>query len=63
MDFYCKARNKKRCNEADLSTAFVQGELRKLPVIFLTTGDLTKKAKELLSKEFKNIIINKIEVV
>ncbi|MEA3431017.1 MAG: hypothetical protein U9R08_07120 [Nanoarchaeota archaeon] len=60
LDFFCKARNKKRCNEADLSTAFVKGALKKLPILFLTTGSLTKKAKETLKTDFKNIIINTI---
>jgi len=58
--YYCKAKNKKRISDSDLSSAFVQGQLKKLPVLFLTKGELTKKAKEMLSKEFKNIKIKKI---
>jgi len=61
LKFYCKAKNKKRCNEGDLSTAFVQGELKKLPVLFLTSGDLTKKAKDILTKDFKNMLIARLE--
>jgi len=53
LDFYCKAKNKKRVNDSDLSSAYVQGQLKKLPVLFLTKGDLTKKAKEILNTEFK----------
>jgi len=53
LDFYCKAKNKKRVNDSDLSSAYVQGQLKKLPVLFLTKGDLTKKAKEILNAEFK----------
>jgi len=58
--YYCKAKNKKRIGDSDLSSAFVQGQLKKLPILFLTKGELTKKAKEMLSKEFKNIKIKKI---
>lgn len=53
LEFYCKAKNKKRVNDSDLSSAYVQGQLKKLPVLFLTKGDLTKKAKEILNTEFK----------
>ena len=58
--YYCKARSKKRISDSDLSSAFVQGQLKKLPVLFLTKGELTKKAKDMLSKEFKSIKIKKI---
>jgi len=60
LTYYCKAKNKKRISDSDLSSAFVQGQLKKLPVLFLTKGELTKKANEMLSKEFKNIKIKKI---
>jgi glucan-binding YG repeat protein len=60
LQYYCKAKNKKRINDGDLSSAFVQGQIKKLPVLFLTNGDLTKRAKEMLDKEFKNIAIKKL---
>lgn len=50
LTYYCKAYNKKRISDADLSNAYVQGQLKKLPVLFLTKGQLTKKAKEILPK-------------
>jgi len=53
-DYYCRAKNKKKLNEGDLSTAYVIGQVKKLPVLFLSYGDLTKKAKSMLDKEFKN---------
>ncbi len=55
--YYCKAKNKKKCNEGDLSAAYLQGSTRKLPVLFLCTGQLTKKAEELLRTEFKGMIV------
>jgi len=61
IEYYCKARNKKSVSDADLSAAVVQGQLKKLPVLFLTTGELTKKAKELLNTELnKGLLIKKI---
>ncbi|MBI3033965.1 hypothetical protein HYY72_02300 [Candidatus Woesearchaeota archaeon] len=56
LSYYCYAKNKKVCNEADISYALVQGQVRKMPAIFLSSGELTKKAKELLnSSEFSNL--------
>ena len=60
LEFYCKAKNKKRVNDSDLSSAYAQGQLKKLPVLFLTKGELTKKAKEISEKEFRQIKIKKI---
>ncbi len=60
MEYYCKAKDKKRCNDGDLASAYIQGQSKKLPVLFLTTGELTKKAKDMLHKEFKGLTANKI---
>lgn len=53
LEYYCKAKNKKKITDSDLSSAYVRGQLKKLPVIFLTTGQLTKKANEILNKDIK----------
>lgn len=53
IEYYCKAKNKKSVSDSDISSAYVQGQLKKLPSMLLTTGDVTKKAKELLSKDIK----------
>ncbi len=58
--YYCKARSKKRFNDSDLSNVYVQGEIKKLPVLFLITGELTKKAQALLEEQFKNLNVKKI---
>ncbi|MBD3309745.1 hypothetical protein GF351_00850 [Candidatus Woesearchaeota archaeon] len=60
LPYYCKARKKKRINDGDISQAFLQGQLRKLPVMFLTTGELTKKAKAMIQKDFKGIVVRKL---
>lgn len=57
FEYYCRAKNKKNVSDADLSSTYVQGQLKKMPAILLTTGELSKNAKELMSKEFKLNII------
>lgn len=59
LHYYCKAKNKTKISDADLSHAFVQGQLKKLPVLFLTTGSLTKSAQELL-KELKGLTVKQV---
>jgi hypothetical protein len=58
-EFFCRAKKKKRVNDGDLSTAFVTGQIKKLPVLFVSPGDLTKKAKAMIDKEFKNQVFFK----
>ena len=60
LTYYCKARDKKSINENDLAGAFVQGQLRKLPVLFITQGTLTKRAKEMLEKDFRGMQVHKL---
>lgn len=60
VDMFCKARNKKKNNDGDLSSAFLQGQLKKLPTIYLTTGEITKKAMEKINKELRGIIVIRI---
>lgn len=57
ISYYCKAKDKKSVNEGDLSTAFVQGQLKKMPVLFLSNGKLTKRAEEMVEKQFQHMNI------
>ena len=61
VKYYCKARKKIKIDETDLSSAYVQGEFKKLPVLYLTTGVFTKKAAEMLENEFKSIAVNQLK--
>ena len=61
IKYSCKSKNKKKINEADLSSALIHAQSKNLPLLFLTNGMLTKKANEMLNNEFKNIIIKKIQ--
>lgn len=60
LEYYCKAKDKKKISEADLSSAFVQGQVKKLPVLIFATGDLNKKASLMLQNEFKGMNIKRI---
>ncbi len=55
--YYCKAKSKKKCNDGDLSSAYIQGESKGLPVLFLKRGDMTQKAEEMLEEEFKSMTV------
>ena len=58
LKFLLVARNKKKINDADLSLAYSKGHKLKLPVIFLSSGSLTKKAEKYL-EENKGYVIFK----
>jgi len=60
LRYYCKAKSKKRSTDTDLSAAFTQGQFRKLPVLYISDGDLTKRAKEMMNKELKGITVRKM---
>lgn len=57
--YFCKAKNNKRISNSDLSNAFVQGQLKKLPVVFLSPGILTKPAK-IFMKDLKGLTVTKL---
>jgi hypothetical protein len=59
LDFYLAARNKKKINEGDLSLVYNKGQSKKLPVLFLSNGELSKKAEEYINKELKGYLIFK----
>ncbi|MBI4738140.1 hypothetical protein HY772_01010 [Candidatus Woesearchaeota archaeon] len=61
LNYYCRAKNKQKISDGDLSSAYVQGQVKKLPVLFLTTGELSKKAADLASREFKSMFIKHME--
>jgi len=54
LEFFVKAKSKKRVSDGDLSSAYIGGQTKKLPVLFVTNGKLTKKAEEMYQKEFRN---------
>lgn len=62
LRYYCKAKNKAKCDEKDLSTAYMEAQIKKLPLLFLYTSELSKKAQEMLDTgAFENAIVKIIE--
>ncbi len=60
VKYFCKAKNKKIINEGDLSSAFVNAQSKNLPLLFITNSRMSKKAKEKLGTDFRNIIYKEI---
>jgi len=62
MKYFCKAKNKSKCDERDLSAAYMEAQMKKLPLLFLYTDELNKKAQEMMeSGAFENIVVRKVE--
>ncbi|MFH1181825.1 MAG: hypothetical protein V1702_02610 [Candidatus Woesearchaeota archaeon] len=59
MKYYCAAKSKKRVDADDLSSAFARGQMKNLPVLFLTQGALSKDAEAIVAKGL-NITVKKI---
>jgi hypothetical protein len=49
LRYFVKVRDKKSINDKDLQGAWDEGDKKKLPVLFLTQGELTKKAEKFLN--------------
>ncbi len=56
LKFFVIAKNKKVINDSELSLAYSQSQLRKLPVLFLSTGDISKKAVSYLEANLKGYL-------
>ncbi len=53
--YFVKARHKKSLSEGDLLLAFTEGQNVKLPTLYLSSGESTKKAKEYMAKNLKGM--------
>lgn len=53
---FIKARGKKRITKSDLSMAHIEGADRKMPVVLLTYGNLSKKNAEYAKKKFGDML-------
>ena len=60
QEYFCKAKNKKRISEGDLASAYLQGQGAKLPVIFLSPGEPSKKLKEKVPQMFKGLVLKRL---
>ncbi len=59
LTYYCKAKQKQKLGELDVSAAFAQGQLRKLPVLLLGS-EITPKAAE-LAQRLKCVTFSRLE--
>lgn len=59
LTYFCKAKNGKRISNSDLSNAYVQGQLKKLPIVFLSPGELAKPAKVFM-KDLKGLTVSRL---
>ena len=60
VKFLIVIKAKEKISDVDLILAIREGEERKMPVIFLTKGKLTKKAKEVVSKSGSFLIVKNL---
>jgi hypothetical protein len=60
ISYFCIVRDKKKCNDGDVSAAVIKGQMKNLPTLFLTTGEVTKKALEMVGREFKQLTIKNL---
>ncbi len=62
VTYFCKAKKKAKCDEGDVSAAYMEAQIKKLPLLFLYTHELTKKAQEMLATDaFQNALVAKLE--
>src|SRR3989344_3617868 len=61
LTYFVKARYKKSLSEGDLLLAFTEGQNLKLPTLYLSSGDITKKAREYMIKNLKGMNFIKIK--
>jgi hypothetical protein len=59
VSYFCKAKSKKKSNDGDVAGALLAAQRQQLPAMYLTTGEVTKKAKEM--PELKGVLIKEIK--
>lgn len=63
VHYYCKAKNKKKCSEGEIATAFVAGHMKKLPALLLTPGEIPKKVLQKAAQDYPNMKLLQMEDV
>jgi len=57
LDMLLIAKNKKKITNSDLSLVHQKSQARKLPLLFLTTGDISKKTGQHIEKNLKGLLL------
>jgi hypothetical protein len=60
LNYFCSAKNKKKCSDSDLSMAYVKAQQKNYPALFLCPGEMSKKGHEALDKELKSVAFKKL---
>ena len=60
LNYLVIARDKKKVSDSDITMAFSEGLNIKLPVIYLSQGELSKKAGKFLESNMKGVVFKKI---
>jgi hypothetical protein len=59
---YCKAKNKAKCNDKDIASAYMEAKIQKLPLLFIYSKEMAKNIEKFSdSDEFDNLLIKKID--
>ncbi|MEK6969569.1 MAG: hypothetical protein AABW48_04030 [Nanoarchaeota archaeon] len=62
LTYFCKAKKKAKCDEKDLASAYMEAQIKKLPLLFLYTKEFSKKAQEMLeSGAFENVTVKRVK--
>ena len=62
VKYFCKVKSKAKCDEKDISAAYMEAQIKKLPLLFVYTNELSTKAEEVLaSGAFENLMTRKIK--
>ncbi len=60
--YFCKAKQKGKSDEKDVSSAYLEAQMKRLPLLFLYTQEINKKVQEMLdSGALENVVVRKIE--
>ncbi|MDO8628684.1 MAG: hypothetical protein Q7R56_02935 [Nanoarchaeota archaeon] len=59
--YYCIAKNKKKIGLADITVAHNKALMKKLPLFFITTGEITIKTREQINQQYPGIIIGTLQ--
>ena len=56
LQYFAYFKDKKKINDEDLILAYHKGQQHKMPVLFLTTGSLSKSAEEYIKKNINGML-------
>ncbi|MFT4310569.1 MAG: hypothetical protein ACMXYC_02965 [Candidatus Woesearchaeota archaeon] len=57
LPYYCRIKRKAKCNEADIAVAYVSGIQKHLPILFVTTGTVTKKIIDTIYQKYPGLLV------